>query len=67
MSLMDLINPWGALRRTRKDLEASHRAFWEAHWEADMARVKLEALVRNAHFRNPKTGRIGRKGQIFDV
>ena len=25
------------------------------------------SLVRRAHFRNPKTGRIGRKGQIFDV
>jgi hypothetical protein len=26
-----------------------------------------KSLVKRAHFRNPKTGRIGRKGQIFDV
>jgi hypothetical protein len=64
--MMDIINPWRALRRARAELEASHRAFWEAHWEADMHRVKLEALIAKAHFRNPKTGRIGRKGETFE-
>ena len=26
-----------------------------------------KSLIKRAHFRNPKTGRIGRKGQVFDV
>jgi len=26
-----------------------------------------KSLIKRAHFRNPETGRIGRKGQIFDV
>lgn len=26
---------------------------------------RLRDLLSNAHFRNPKTGRIGRKGQLF--
>lgn len=27
----------------------------------------LEARIKEAHFRNPKTGRIGRKGETFNV
>ena len=26
---------------------------------------RLQALLKNAHFRNPKTGRLGRKGERF--
>jgi len=26
-----------------------------------------KSLIKRAHFRNPETGRIGRKGQIFNV
>ena len=26
---------------------------------------RLEGLVKNGHFRNPKTGRLGRKGERF--
>jgi hypothetical protein len=33
--------------------------------EARLAANK--SLIKRAHFRNPETGRIGRKGQIFDV
>jgi hypothetical protein len=28
--------------------------------------TSMRSLVRRAHFRDPKTGRIGRKGQLFN-
>lgn len=40
VSIMDIINPWGALRRAK-------------------------ALIAEGHFRNPKTGRLGRKGVTY--
>jgi hypothetical protein len=34
---------------------------------AELRLTSMRSLVKRAHFRNPKTGRIGRKGQVFDV
>lgn len=28
---------------------------------------RLEAVIANGHYRNPQTGRIGRKGERFDA
>lgn len=42
----------------RKEFELRQRIL---HAEID----RLTELTKNAHFRNPKTGRIGRKGERF--
>ena len=47
MRIMDIINPWGALRRMRRNIAA------------------LEQKMQQAHFRNPKTGRLGKRGETF--
>lgn len=86
MSISDIINPWGALRRLRQrhdDLCAntsaalmaaeykvaqSEKEAREARLRAAIAKTditKLEAALKEAHFRNPKTGRLGRKGERF--
>ena len=82
MSLSDIINPWGALRRLhqryadlcselrRAELKLSEtdREAREARLKASLAKVHistLEAALKQAHFRNPKTGRMGRKGERF--
>lgn len=86
MSISDIINPWGALRRERqryddlcanttaalrnaeRKVEESEKEAREARLRAAIAKTditKLEAALREAHFRNPKTGRIGRKGERF--
>ena len=73
--MMDVINPWGALRRAKArvaKLEADAAHFRRAYeggliWEQMLAKraKRLEALVAEGHFRNPKTGRLGRKGETF--
>lgn len=86
MSISDIINPWGALRRERQRYygllastdvalrEAEHKVAQsekearEARLRAAIAKTditKLEAALKEAHFRNPKTGRLGRKGERF--
>ena len=47
------------LRRTIGELELRFRL-------ADASRKELLVAVTKAHFRNPKTGRIGRKGERFE-
>lgn len=86
MSISDIINPWGALRRERqryddlcanttaalrnaeRKVEESEKEAREARLRAAIAKTditKLEAALKEAHFRNPKTGRLGRKGERF--
>lgn len=65
MNIVDIINPWAALRKTRKDLEDARIAYWEVQWNSEILRRDLEAQLKAAHFRNPETGRIGRKGVRF--
>lgn len=104
MTLRDMINPWGALRRAKdrtavaaERLERAHRDWarakddvlslqdYQAQLEQRLAAVteaydraqrrslqrqleiqRLERLIANGHFRNPKTGRIGRRGETFE-
>ena len=75
MSIMDIINPWGALRLAkariaeleedatvwRSELGGMHILYREVRDHLDAAK----ALIANGHFRNPKTGRLGRKGVIY--
>jgi hypothetical protein len=63
--MMDVINPWGALRRLRKELEVGHAAHLEEQKKWTALNRKLEALIAQGHFRNPKTGCIGPKGKTF--
>jgi hypothetical protein len=75
MSIMDIINPWGALCRAKAriaDLEADIEHLDNEHaggliWEQELNnRLKrAEALIAEGHFRNPETGRLGRKGVIY--
>jgi hypothetical protein len=89
MSISDIINPWGALRRLHQryvdvcgELRIVERKLLELDAEAREARLRagiakvdisrlradvarLEATLMEGHFRNPKTGRLGRKGELF--
>lgn len=86
MSIFDIINPWGALRRSRADVaylqdeflkersaneraneraaEANNRA--DQHSLTALARAneiaRLRRLMADSHYRDPKTGVIGKKG-----
>jgi hypothetical protein len=73
--MLDIINPWGALRRANDriaELEAD-AIIWRSELDGmnilhqwDTNKIKwLEALVAEGHFRNPETGRIGPKGKTF--
>jgi phage host-nuclease inhibitor protein Gam len=76
MTLKDIINPWGALKRER-DLwrtalrgmhrraatEEKVRALTVRNLKAEIKR--LEKIIADGHYRDPKTGRLGRKGEVF--
>lgn len=85
MNLLDIINPWGALKWARieiADFKAEKKNFL-AHQQtvraidakAHALKVKnlkaeihrLEQVVASGHYRNPETGRLGRKGERFDA
>jgi len=73
--MMDIINPWGALRRAKAyiaeleeeiahlDNEHAGGLIWEQELNNRLKRA--EALIAEGHFRNPKTGRLGRKGVTY--
>jgi hypothetical protein len=55
--------PWSEI----SDLKSYNE---ELNRELKLSEARVAAnksLMKRAHFRNPKTGRIGRKGQIFNV
>lgn len=73
--MMDIINPWGALRRAKAriaDLEED-ATIWRSeldgmdilHQENRGCIKRLTAQIAQGHFRNPKTGRLGRKGVTY--
>jgi hypothetical protein len=80
MSIWDIINPWGALRRERRqfvravaDYEAAIRrmeAFRRLHIAANDAlleeKLRLDSIIAKGHFRNPETGRIGPVGKVYE-
>lgn len=82
--MMDIINPWGALRDARERMRLLSDEATSAYWEASALRSQLAEAERQrgdyyswvhelqgqlaeGHFRNPKTGRLGRKGERFDA
>lgn len=89
MTLSEIINPWGALRRLKiahrwlreefeKESERANRAARRAnearnaadsHSLTALGRAqeidRLRDQLKRAHFRNPKTGRLGRRGETF--
>jgi hypothetical protein len=54
--------PFSTIRRLTAERDQA-RALTEAH--SDLLKA-LRAKLKQAHFRNPKTGRLGKKGQTFD-
>jgi len=75
--MLDIINPWGALWRARHliaeleadidDLHDECNEYFDGYKEACKALDAANALIAEGHFRNPKTGRIGPKGKMYDV
>jgi hypothetical protein len=86
MTLKDIINPWGALKKARRDAEYNKdvsRVFSEEAERIAEARYidakahalkvknlrdeikRLEKIIAGGHYRNPETGRLGRKGEMF--
>jgi hypothetical protein len=66
--MMDIINPWGALRRAKIIMERQAIRIGDLYEELDAAEERLtniKAIVAQGHFRNPKTGCIGPKGKTF--
>lgn len=66
---MSFWNPWAEVRQLRARLELA-----EGERAADARgvlrlvarhRAELKATIAKAHFRNPATGRLGRRGQTF--
>jgi len=57
-----------AMRNAERKVEESEKSAREARLRAAIAKTditRLEAALKEAHFRNPKTGRLGRKGERF--
>jgi len=66
--MLDIINPWGALRRAKAIMKRQADLVGDLYEELDVAEERLaniKALIAEGHFRNPETGRIGPKGKIF--
>ena len=66
--MMDIINPWGALRNAKTIMERQAHlidALYRELDEADARVTNLKAIIAQGHFRNPKTGCIGPKGKTF--
>lgn len=61
--LIEEIKYW---KRVTDDLKrdlAHHKA---ATQSAEQSNLRLYGLIREAHFRNPATGRLGAKGEVFN-
>ena len=78
MTLMQILWPWGEMRRLRlraaylerqeQGLQEMLRQTRQHHEQADNQRraelARAAALIQKAHFRDPRTGRLLRKGVI---
>jgi hypothetical protein len=70
MDMGDLLWPWGALREARETIERRDREIAQlerALTKSIVTQLQQSKLLREAHFRNPKTGRIGKKGERHDI
>jgi hypothetical protein len=62
--------PWSEISNLKRYNEELNRALEisnAANRTLDARIAANKSLIKRAHFRNPETGRIGRKGQVFDV
>lgn len=62
--------PWSQisnLKRYNEELNSALDLSNAMNRTLDARLAANKSLIKRAHFRNPETGRIGRKGQIFDV
>jgi len=62
MNILDIINPWGALRDAKIIMERQAIRIGDLNEELYYAK----ALIAEGHFRNPETGCIGPKGVTFE-
>ncbi len=73
--MLDIINPWGALRRAQRviaellvdieELKEEREYSYKQYKDLMQQLERSEELIGGAHFRNPKTGRIGPVGETF--
>lgn len=68
MNIKDLVWPWGTIGEAER-LATRHRQRAD-HFERENKRLlkvinASDEILLDAHFRNPATGRLGRKGQRF--
>jgi hypothetical protein len=59
--MLDIINPWGALRRANEEIAELEDIIIDLCDDL----YNAEELIAQGHFRNPKTGCIGPKGKTF--
>jgi hypothetical protein len=62
--------PWSEISDLKNEINELKQALALSNAINRTAQARLAAnrsLIKRAHFRDPKTGRIGRKGQVFDV
>ena len=59
--MMDVINPWRALRDAKVIMKRQAIRIGDLYEEIDAHKKQ----IAQGHFRNPKTGRIGPKGKTF--
>lgn len=63
--MINTIWPWSRIRELESELLVANCYVREACIEADLAQAEIRHLHRvldTGHFRDPKTGRIGKKG-----
>ena len=62
--------PWSEIADLKSENTELKQALALSNAINRSAQARLAAsrsLIKRAHFRDPRTGRIGRKGQVFDV
>ncbi len=67
--MMDIFLPWLALRKLRRTLARRDReidSLTREYFQRVATIKQLEKRLAEAHFRNPKTGRIGKKGETYE-
>lgn len=67
--MLDIFLPWLALRNLRRTLARRDREIdnlTREYFKRVATIKKLEERLSNAHFRDPETGRIGKKGTSYE-
>lgn len=74
--MKNIFFPWKRISELEQDLAAEREKVEALQRELDLQKVNkaksvliisnLRATIAKGHYRNPETGRLGRKGQLFE-